>query len=91
MHTHKPNQHVPRCSRVLLLLLLTHTASAISVHAGGPGGALFIGKSQGAYFADFPMPQFTVTVELWSKLMPVSCTLARVLEFHSIAIRFCDF
>ena len=57
---------------MLQLLLLLPLVAGLRVDAGGPGGAAFIGYMQGMYAPDFPMPADAVTVELWSKLLPVS-------------------
>lgn len=44
---------------------------ALSASSGGPGDALYIGYTQGAYISDFPLPEETVTAEFWTKLFPV--------------------
>jgi hypothetical protein len=57
---------------VLALLLAVARCGAISVQTGGPGGAVFIDYLQGLHVPNFAMPTSEVTVELWSKLLPVS-------------------
>lgn len=55
-----------------LWALMPAAALALFVHPTGPGNAAYIGHMQGFYSADFPMPTDAVSVELWSKLLPVS-------------------
>lgn len=44
---------------------------ALSVLAGGGGRAVFIDYLQGMYISDFPIPERTLTVELWTKPLQV--------------------
>jgi hypothetical protein len=39
---------------------------------GGAGQALFIDYLQGAFVEDFPLPPNEISVEFWTKLLPVS-------------------
>lgn len=59
------------------------SAASLSVQAGGPGNTIFIDYMQGAYVDDVAMPTEAVTVELWSKLVPVSHFPVYV-HFHTL-------
>ena len=48
-------------------------ARGLRVTTGGPGYAVFIDAQQGLYAPNFPMPSHAVTIELWTKLLPVRC------------------
>lgn len=56
---------------LLAFAALSAVVQGLRVAPGGPGDAMFIGYMQGMYMPAFPLPEHTVTVELWSKLLPV--------------------
>jgi hypothetical protein len=61
----------PRSIGAFLLLAALAPLALASVFGGGAGQALFIDYMQGAYVESFPLPEDEVSVELWSKLLPV--------------------
>ncbi len=65
---------------LLFSILTTHAlaspATAATVFGGGAGQALFIDYMQGTYVESFPLPEDEVSVELWSKLLPVGACFA---------------
>ena len=54
-----------------LLAAGAHAVAALSVTAGGPGYAASLGYMEGFYAPNFPMPTTAITVEFWTKLLPV--------------------
>lgn len=74
--------------RVLALLAAVCGAQGLRGDPGGPGNAAFIGYKQGFYLTDFPMPETTLTVELWTKLLPVS-RLRRARSVSRSPAMFC--
>lgn len=66
------------CTAVVVAALLVHVAWGLQAVAGGAGHALFVDSQQGLYVPAFPMPTDAVTIELWTKLMPVGRLQPRV-------------
>ncbi len=60
----------------------TGAVAALSVTAGRPGYAASLGYMEGFYAPNFPMPTTAITVEFWTKLLPVG---SRLVTPHPLA------
>lgn len=73
---------------LLIWALVVTCAHSLHVDSGGPGNAVYIGYMQGLYIPSFPLPANEITVELWSRLLPVNQPTFLAFVFAVIFERF---